>query len=198
MNQDQLSPESDGARRVLDLVRGLQEGSVKPEGLSKTERLACTEYFFGEGMRPIEIAKLLDVDDRSVRRYRAEIAEKNMLERDPELAKLIAGRMFTKVDYADSALRRVIRDERASPSDKIDACRVLVESEAKLIQALQGMGYLPSAAQRIDATVELVPPKLEELKAQIAELASLDDKCQRLSLDAPVASDESGEWGEES
>lgn len=195
MNQDKPQHESSGVRRVLDLVRGIRENTIEPESLSKPERLVCAEYFLGEGMRPVEIAKLLGVEDRSVRRYREEIAEKNALERDPKLSKIIAGRMLAKVDYADSTLRRVIRDERATPADKIDACRVLVESESKLILALQSMGYLPSAAQRIDATVEFVPPRLEELKAQIAKVIEVDDKCQQLGLEAPPVPEETDKEG---
>ena len=60
--------------------------------------MACTAYFLGEGMRPSEIAELLDVDDRSVRRYRAEIAEKAAGERAGD-----DGRGFENADPVEQA-----------------------------------------------------------------------------------------------
>lgn len=196
---DQLNPtardESNGARRVIDLVRALRDGPINPESLTHEEAVNCTEYCLAEGMRPIEIAKLLDCSDRSVRRYRVEITERNALDQDPKLADVIAGRLISKVDHADATLRRLIRDERTPPADKVDACRALVEGEVKLTQVLQGLGRLPSAAQRIDATIELVPPRLEELRATLAELAALDEKCQLLGLDAPPVLEVTDEEG---
>jgi hypothetical protein len=191
---DQLNTQelTDGSRRVIDLVRSLRDGAMGPKSLTREEAVNCTEYCLGEGMRPIEIAKLLDCSDRSVRRYRAEITERNALDRDPKLAGMIVGRLLAKVDHADGALRRLIRDERTPPADKVDACRALVEGEVKLAQTLQGLGHLPSAAQRIDATVELVPPKLEEIREKLSELERLSAESQRLGL-APPRGEEGGD-----
>lgn len=173
---------------VIEIITRVKQGITDPKSLDPGDRRQCAAYLFGEGMSTPEIARLLKVTERTIRRDREQIREEQSIARDPRLAGRIAGQLIAEAEHTVQRIRRVAR-EREAPH----AVRVQGETECfgilcKLTERLQSLGYLPTAPTQIHASVmhaEAVPT-FDELETDINRLLeiaeSAGDEGTRLSL----------------
>ncbi|MCC7407447.1 MAG: hypothetical protein IT442_05210 [Phycisphaeraceae bacterium] len=114
-----------------------------------------------EGLSIAEIAKILDVSERTIHRDRRVNQEENALQHDPRLAGLMAGRLVAEADLVMQRIRRVTRDAKTLPAVKVEGEKACFDVVDRLVARLQFLGYLPTAAQRFEAdirqTSELIP-----------------------------------------
>src|SRR5262245_18680767 len=89
-------------RPVMDMIEAIKGQHLDPRGLSTAERQACVSYLCIEGMTVPEIARILQRADRTIRRDRHEIRERNALDHDPRLAAVMAGQLMTEAETAIS------------------------------------------------------------------------------------------------
>ena len=82
-----LKPEPLG---VIEIITRVKQGLTDPKSLDPGDRRQCAAYLFGEGMSTPEIARLLKVTERTIRRDREQIREEQSIARDPRLAGRIA------------------------------------------------------------------------------------------------------------
>ncbi len=171
--------DDDDKPTVLTIIRGLQNGTVSPKSLSIYDRRAGVEHLTGEGYSIVEIAEILKVSERTIARDRKAIQEANAIERDPELADQLVGRLGREADLAISHIRRVAREKKTPASTKIDAQHRCYQIFSDYIQRLQRLGYLPTAAHEIRADLTHhvdEPPGFDEMLTEIGQLELVIDK----------------------
>jgi hypothetical protein len=128
-----------------------------------------------EGFSTAEMAKILDVDDRTIERDRSALRKENAVAKDPALVAEMVGKLMSETEIAVQRIRRVTREREVPPETRIDGehrCFLILK---ELVHTLQSLGYLPTAAQRVDAQVthSLEVPDAEALCAELARLQSI-------------------------
>lgn len=144
--------------------------------LGATERQSLVALLAADGLSGPEIAQILHVSDRTVERDRRDIRDRHALPRDPKLVEQMAGRLLAEAELSIQRIRRTARERDVDPGVKIDAehrCFQIVDSA---VERLQKLGYLPTAATRVQADLthhaaEL--PSSDELEGQLAGLREL-------------------------
>ncbi len=171
--------DDDDKPTVLSIIRGLQNGTVSPKSLSIYDRRAGVEHLTGEGYSIVEIAEILKVSERTIARDRKAIQEANAIERDPAHADQFVGRLEREVDLAISHIRRVAREKKTPASVKVDAEHRCYQVFSDLVQSLQRLGYLPTAAHEIRADLTHhvdEPPSFEQMLTEIGQLEFVVEK----------------------
>ncbi len=172
-------------RCVLDLIQGIKAKKLAAKSLNTDDRRACVENLTAEGLSVPEIAKVLERSDRTIARDRKIIQQRNALAHDPAFAGEIAGRLMSELDNCRDRIRRAARSADASPAVRIDAERACIEILCKIVERVQSMGYLPTAASRIEATLrnEADMPSWEVIGA---EMQSLDKIVAQLPAESGI------------
>ena len=162
-------------RGVLELIAGIKSGTINPKGsISPEERRACVEYLLSEGLSVVEIAKLLSVTDRTIRRDREMIREENALKEDPTFAGRCAGRLFADMDSSIEKIRRLMRDPQASPQLQLEGQVACVQLQIQTLKQLQSMGYLPTAAAQLQAEITVgAAPSFNAIETETKRLLEL-------------------------
>ncbi len=164
---------------VVELIRRLQAREVKGSSLSGDDRRLCVEYLTSEGYSVAEIAGILHIADRTVHRDRQRIRSANAVARDPSLVGEMVGRLIGEAETTVSRLRRVARDRATPAAVKVEAERACWTSVRELVSTLQRLGYLPTAATRLDVRAgvssaeELEAPEYEELHSELERLQGI-------------------------
>jgi len=134
---------------ILNLIQQIKDKLLDPRTLDKESRQSCVEVLIGEGYNEPAIAKILERNERTIKRDLIEIRKRNALTPDLNLAKELIGELIQKARLHHGQLLRIGRTERASAGEKIAAeisgWRVFRE----MIQTLQTLGYLPLKEQAV-------------------------------------------------
>ena len=125
-----------GYRNAVEILKRLQTGELSSEDIDIHERRACVAYLRLEGYGQDEIASIFDVTRQTI--YRDERANKKALARliDEIDAKAVAGGMI--------ASARHLYNKAMKEKDYSLVWRI----ERELLSDLQGLGYLPKAADK--------------------------------------------------
>jgi DNA-binding CsgD family transcriptional regulator len=163
--------------RTVALLRDIQSGAAGAQTISIDDRRQIVAYLVADGYSNAEIAQMLKVSDRSIERDKRAIREGNALPKDPRLVSQLAGRLVSEAELSVQRIRRTSRDKVTPPAVKVDAEHRCFQILSDLVQRLQGLGYLPSATQRIEA--ELLHhvdeiPSLECIGAELNRLAEIN------------------------
>ena len=137
--------------RCFDILQGIKKGTTDPASLLPNQRKLLVSFLVAEGQSTTEIAPLIKVSDRTIERDKKNIREENALSRDPKLANIIAGRLVDEAQVCIQRIRKFQRDSNCPPAAKIEGekgCFHIVDS---LAERLQSMGYLPTAAKKLEA-----------------------------------------------
>jgi transposase-like protein len=178
VSQDPKNHEdhSDGTS-VLELIRRIKSGAVNRKGLSVEDRRACVQHMSLEGMTVPEIAQVLGVGDRTIRRDRKAIQQANALDPDPNLVYEMAGRLWQEAEASRARIRQITRSGETDPSDRIEGERVSFDILDKLMARLQSLGMLPTSSQKVEA--ELThhlgdQPSLEEIQSEAQRMQQFE------------------------
>ncbi len=180
--------ETDGERSVVEIVRALRSGDLAGKSLAPGDRRRCVEHLSAEGCSVVEISDILRVNERTVHRDRKAIREANALTVDPAFAGQMAGTLLGTAEQAMTRIRRFARDRETPAAIKIDAERQCWTITRQLVDTLQSLGYLPRAAQRVDAalTHHIEPPLDDDALAQ--ELAFVETVMREATTDPSLLS----------
>ena len=118
-HQDDLNQNSSSNICALDLMRQIDSGKINPTTLSKESRLACVEVLLLEGYSVAEIAQILRCSDRTVRRDRKQLRQIYAARHDEYKVGLHLGQLLQQADTAISHIRRALRDDEATPADRV-------------------------------------------------------------------------------
>jgi DNA-binding CsgD family transcriptional regulator len=144
------SPKSKESR-CLEILQGIKTGTTNPALLSPKQRRRLVILLLGEGHSTAEIAHLLKVSDRTIERDKDKIRKKNAIVKDPKLVGQMAGRLLFEAETAIQKIRKYERDKQTSPATRIDAEHKCFQIVNELAERLQSMGYLPTAAKKLEA-----------------------------------------------
>ena len=182
-------------RTLLDLIAGIRAGSISPKALGIADRHACVAHLSAEGLSTPQIAQVLSCSDRTIERDKKKIQEANTLRHDPALAGRMAGMLLVEAQNVANRLRRIGREKDCPHESRIAAERAAFQTLSELVGRLQSLGFLPTAAQRLEASVthhagEI--PDLEQIEAEAIRLRSIaaalsPGSAQTSDLDAVLA-----------
>ncbi len=177
---------SDGHdRTVLDVIRDIQGDKLDPRHLPAPDRQACVTHLSAEGFSLSEIAQILKRSERTIARDRQAIQEANALKQDPNYAGEMAGILVSEADACISRMRRATRPADTPAAVRVKAERASFVIRSELCQRLQSLGFLPTAAHRVEAHLthaHAEPPSLDELENEFQRLHELeisDPRAQR-------------------
>lgn len=171
-------------RNVFDVLRDIKNGVLDTSNLSADDRRLCVAQLVGEGLSVGEIAQVLRVSTRTVTRDRQAIHEQNAIEPDPRLGYLFAGRLAAEYEATSARIRRVTRDKDTPPAVKIDGEYKCYDMFDRLVQRLQSIGLIPTAAQRVQS--ELTHnlgdlSSMADLRNEVLRLETIEREAQGLS-----------------
>ena len=152
-------------KNLLDLIAAIKQGSLDPSSLASEQRRDIVQHLGIEGFSAPEIAKILNVTDRTIRRDRDEIRKRCALEHDPEFVNKVAGHYLAEAEAGRSKIRRIARERDVTPGVRIEGERVCFDILDRVLHRLQSLGYLPIATQHISA----------DLHHQLGENMTLDE-----------------------
>lgn len=134
---------------VLSTIQAIKDGRLNPKVLSEIERRECVEVLSGEGLTQPQIAEILKISDRTVRRDLEAIDYRNELNPDVSLAKRIIGNMFQKAMAHHRYLMRLARNANGGISEKSQAEFLAWRVLKEMVEKMQSLGYLPMRPQEI-------------------------------------------------
>jgi len=146
----QSTPEEQPERSAIEIIRAIKAGELESKQLNPQSRRACVTHLIAEGLTSSEIAHLLKCSERTIERDRSEIREANALHVDDRFPARVAGELFSEAELAIGRIRRAARDAAAAPSERITAEKLCFDIRCDLVDRLQSLGYLPSAARRTE------------------------------------------------
>lgn len=138
-----------GGRSVLSILSDIQKGTLDPKTLANQDRLRCVEHLTCEGYSTSDIAKVLEVSERTIARDRAAMRKANAVERDPEKTAEIVGQLIVQAETCIQHIRRVTRERDTQPNVRVEGEKACWIIHRDLVQRLQTLGYLPTAPQEI-------------------------------------------------
>lgn len=168
-------------RNIFDVIRDIKNGVIETSSLSADDRRLCVAQLAGEGLSVGETAQVLRVSTRTITRDRQVIHEQNAIEPDSRLGALFAGRLAAEYEATAARIRRVTRDKETPPAVKIDGEYKCFDMLERLVQRLQSMGFVPTAAQRIqgDLTHNLGDlSSIADLRNEVLRLEKIEREAQ--------------------
>lgn len=169
----------------ISIIRELQNGSLRADALAPASRRACIEHLHVESYSAAEIAEVFKISVRTVRRDLAQIREGHAVVADSTFVARIVGELVQEAECSIGRLRRIARDRDCPHAAKVDAERAAWSVMREFVEKLQSLGYLPTAAQQIQADLthrlegDRLATDLLEVKSVIRQVA--------LPADAPAA-----------
>lgn len=192
-------PASGGERTVLALIRALQAGEAG--GLSSDDRRRVVEHLWADGYSASETAEIVKTSERTVLRDRAAIKQANAVRPDEGFIPETVGGLLRQADLTVARLRRIARDKVTPAAVRVEAELGCWTVTRDLVQALQSLGYLPTAPRQFQG--ELThrteeAPSYDDLQAELdrverivsaggdvevlSKVSSIKDTVSRLSL----------------
>jgi len=165
---------------ILSLLQEIQSGKIDPRDIDKDVRTQVVEVLLLEGTSIPQIAQILKVSDKTIRRDIAEVKKRNALIPSVDLAKKLVGDLAMKAETHRSHLMRLARTQGASVSEKSLSEYYAWKVSKELVEKLQFLGYLPLVPHKIAADVyhheEEDVQTLGELKDDLTVLEGMAEK----------------------
>jgi len=169
------SPKSNQLR-CLDILQGIKDVPTDPASLMPNQRKLIVPFLMAEGQSTAEIAHLLKVSDRTIERDKKAIREENAISNNPELGDIMAGRLVDEAQISIQRIRKFQRDNDCPPAAKIEGEKGCFHIVNSLAERLQSMGYLPTAAKKLQADLTHHtdnPLSLIEIKSEAQRLEDI-------------------------
>ncbi len=147
------TPESRNELCTIDALKKIQSGQLDPKAIGSDDRRQLIEYLTAGGYSKAEMAAVLKVSERTVERDRKAVREANAIARDPDLLPQMVGRLVAEAELAVQQIRKTCRERSVAPGTKVDGQHRCYQIVSDLVVRLQGLGYLPSAAAKLQADV---------------------------------------------
>lgn len=178
--QSVVLPENDLS--AAELVARLHDGRLRPGDLSASQRQQCVDYLTFEGFSSSDIAQLMHICERTVRRDRAAVRRENAIHPDLNLGDELLGEFQQVVMCANQRLIRLVRDERIAPNSRLWAESVIVQNFQRFIETTHRLHYMADGKKRLDQLVAQDPTELDRQADAInRNLLILDKAIERRS-----------------
>jgi len=150
-NNGHKPSEKDDGLQTIALLQKIKNGQFEANSIEKAERKLLVLFLKAEGKSTAEIAHLVKVSDRTIERDKNAVREEIAITKNPKLVEQMVGMLVYESELSVQRLRKVQRDKEASAADKIEAERTNNQNRYQLFKMMQSLGYLPTAAQKIEA-----------------------------------------------
>ena len=168
--------ESDGERpTVLSLLRDIQAGTVDPTAIPPETRQGVVAHLSAEGYSVPEMAEILRVAERTVKRDRQQVRKANALAPHSDFSGEMAGRLVQEAESAIVLMRRAARDKEAGPGDRINAAQASFNVMRLLVESLQKLAFLPTASAKVqlDMRMQHTPADAQSLLAELDRVSAV-------------------------
>ncbi len=152
---------------------------LDPKCIAVSDRRQLVEFLMSDGYSTAEMAQILQVGDRTIERYKKAVRESNAIARDPKLVEQMVGRLVCEAELSIQRMRKAVRDKKVSTSVKVDAEHRCFQVFNDLVQSLQRLGYLPTAAQKVEADLTHHVGDVPDFGTTRAEVVRLKEICQQ-------------------
>ncbi len=159
--------------RTIDLLRQIQSGAIDAKSVSVEQRRHLVSALVCDGYSTSEMAEILVVADRTIERYRRALRETNLLSCDPEFPRRMAGQLLTEAELTMQRIRKAARDRSVPAAVKIDGEHRCFLVMSELVRSLQRLGFLPTAANKLEADLTHHVGEVLDFAAQREEVRRL-------------------------
>lgn len=171
-----MSASKDGKDNVLARLKQIQAGQLDPTTLDKDQRCAVVVVLMEDGYSTAQIATILQVSERTIERDRRAWREDIALAADPKLVGQMVGRLYHTAELSEQRIRRTTSDKDTPAGVRVDGEHRCYQIWSDVVQRMQSLGHLPTAAQRLQSEHVLHvdgPPALGQLDEETARLMDI-------------------------
>ena len=171
-----MSASKDGKDNVLARLKQIQAGQLNPATLDKDQRGAVVVVLMEDGYSTAQIATILRVSERTIDRDRRAWREAIALDADPKLLSQMVGRLYHAAEISEQRIRSRTRDKDTPAGVCVDGEHRCYLIWSDLVQRMQSLGHLPTAAQRLQSEHVLHvdgPPGLGQLDEETSRLMDI-------------------------
>jgi len=154
----------------LALLQQIKDRAIQPKSLAPKQRRLLVSILMNEGQSSAEIAQLLDVSDRTVERDRQALRKESSIQHDPALVNEVAGQLQSQGELSIQRILKIARDKDATHSVRVEAYHRCFEIVCKYVERLQNLGFLPTAATKVEAKLSRGSyeiPSIDEIEAEM-------------------------------
>ena len=187
MNTEKHIPEEQN-ENILSVIQKLKDGLLTGKGLDEETRLECVHTLRLEEYTVAQIAQLLKMSDRNIKRDVKKIKERNPIVVDENFEKEFLGEMEQKVLSHCSFFARLSTAKDVPPSDRIQARKNAWEVILGWAKFLQSVGHISQRQYSVGADVyhhleSFAEKDILDIKAA-AEQTGLTENLNKLLKDA--------------
>ncbi len=182
-----VTPAPAGETTTLSLLREIQSGTVDPKAIAVPDRQQLVAFLMSDGYSVPEMAQILKVGDRTIERDKKAVRESNAVARGPQQVEQMVGRLVGEAELAVQRIRRAIREKDTPKAVKVDAEHRCYQIISDLVESMQRLGYLPTAAQKVQADLTHHVGELPDFDVMHAEVRRLKDICVTTAEESPEA-----------
>jgi transposase len=147
MGQENNGPIQD--EPLLKIIQSLRDGLISGKLLDKEVRQDVVDFLRLEGTSVAEIAQVLGLSDKTIKRDIKDAKEKNALKFKSAFVTEMVGELVRKGAQHWQSLKSFARNQSATINEKILAEKAAWDVELGLCHELRELGYLPSAPKAI-------------------------------------------------
>ena len=163
---------------VLHILKQIANGTLDPKTLSPELRQDCVRCMHGLGKDISSMASVLQVSDKTIRRDKVEIVEKDAKALPADYRQRLRGDLMTRMSSINDLMMRLANDQNFEGQDRVQAGYHVWKMIKDEIEIARGLGLLPSEAFKIEATVgqerEKTPEHLKEELARLEKISTDD------------------------
>lgn len=138
---------------ILALIQQINSGEVNPKDLNPEIRQQIVEVLTLEGYSVPQVAQIVQVSEKTIRRDLDAIKKHNGLNPSVELTRRLVGDLVMKAEAHRSYLMRMARSREGSVAERSLTEFYAWKIQEALIQKLQLLGYLPLVPHHISADI---------------------------------------------
>jgi len=138
---------------ILTLIQQINSGQVNPKDLRPEIRQQVVEVLMLEGYSDPQLAQILQVCDKTIKRDLERIYSRNGLSPDAELIKRLVGSFVMKAEAHRSFLMRIARSREGTVGERSLAEFYAWKIETDKIKTLQTLGFLPLIPHHVLAEI---------------------------------------------
>jgi hypothetical protein len=162
---------------TLQILKQIRDGVIDGKKLDQEIRQDCVQHlWYVEGRSVAEIAQILNVSDKTIRRDQDQIRKRNANKPSADYTIEVFGELLQKAKSAHENMMRLSRSPEASVQEKAQAGFYAWKMIQQQIEIAQSLGVAPSSALKIEANIhreeETSPSKLKEELARLEGIVS--------------------------
>jgi hypothetical protein len=175
---DEERPNNIEETPVLQIIAQIRDGTLDPKNIPQEIRQDCVEHLcYVEGQPTAVIAQLLKVSDKTIRRDKDDIREKNAKKLSPEDRLKLLNEFMQKWTASQENLQRLSRSQTGSIQEKSQAGYFAMKAIREQIEILQSLGIFYGKPEQSEVTIraqeeEANPAKLKEELARLEKITN--------------------------